>query len=354
MNYCHNRFHTVNLNLNLYSRTNQGIFVEIIRRISNISKDVLISTFSPLLAPIIARMAVTGNGTEACLIKKCLPLPVHFYSPIPDIADLEARNVWSRKSTLKGIDFNPERQIESLRMLGEEYGHECRWPHTPTGDIHQFYTGNSSFSFGCAAALYSMIRHNKPRNIIEIGSGNSSLVINQALAKNAETDNIKTNYTIIDPFPKRLVVANLEHLSELIETQVELMDPDYFSRLSSNDILFIDSGHIVRIGSDVNYLILDVLPSLSLGVNIHFHDIPIPYEYPKTYAINPKFRQFWTESYLLQAFLCFNRKFEILLAMSYLMTEYSDTFARCFPHCEPVQLQNTSGSFWMKTTEEMN
>jgi hypothetical protein len=339
--------------------------MEIIKRILNMSKGFYKSIFSPFLAlfitilspfvaPIIAIMALTGYGTNTCLALKCLPMRVHFYSPVPDIADLEAQDVWSRKSTLKGIDFNPDRQIEFLRMLGDEYGHECRWPHTSTRDIHQFYTDNGSFSFGCAAALYSMIRHNKPRNIIEIGSGNSSLVINQALAKNAETDNIKTNYTIIDPYPNKSVVATLEHLSELIETRVELMDPDFFSRLSSNDILFIDSGHTVRIGSDVNYLILDVLPSLSPGVNIHFHDIPIPYEYPKTYAINPQFRQFWTESYLLQAFLCFNRKFEILLAMSYLMTEYSDTFAKCFPHCEPVQLQNTSGSFWMITTEELN
>ena len=121
--------------------------------------------------------------------------------------------------------------------------------------------------------------------------------------------------------------------------QVELINVDFFKQLSKNDILFIDSSHTVRIGSDVNYLILDVLPRLAPGVIVHFHDISLPDEYTKVYATNPRFRMFWTEAYLLQAFLCYNSQFEVLLAMHYLMTQQKEAFRSAFPRYDPLKYQ---------------
>jgi hypothetical protein len=301
-------------------------------------------------APIVRRMAATGEGTDACLRLGCLPMSVHFYSPVPDVEDLRRRAVFEKRSELRGIEFRPEAQLELLAKLGEGYGAECDWPLDKTQDPFQFYQRNKSFSFGCAAGLHSMIRHFKPRRIIEVGSGSSSRVIHRAAAMNRSgTEGQATDYTIIDPYPKS-TVSELGRIgaAELIVSKVELLDPALFDRLEANDLLFVDSGHTVKIGSDVNFLILDILPRLKSGVVIHFHDINLPYAPPESYYRNPEFRVFWTEEYLLQAFLAFNPSFEVLLAMGYLQREHAEEFRRAFPHFDPATNWADSGSFWIR------
>jgi len=303
---------------------------------------------SPILAPVITYMAKTGVGTDRCLRWGSLPMLVHFYSPVPDLEDLEHRQVWDRKSPLVGIDFRPDAQIEYLLDLGQRFGSECNWPSDPQPDPSEFYTENGTFSYGCAAITHCILRHFKPRHVIEIGSGNSSLVISKALYLNAKYSAEPIEYTAVDPYPRSIVENGLSGLTKIIKEPVERMETSFFDQLGKDDVFFIDSGHTVRIGGDVNFLILDVLPRLAPGVIIHFHDIGLPYEYPKVYSTNPKFRVFWTEAYLLQAFLCFNSQFEILLAMSYLMTEHLDKFRAAFPLYDPVQHRASSGSFWIR------
>lgn len=126
------------------------------------------------------------------------------------------------------------------------------------------------------------------------------------------------------------------------------MDIRPFETLGQNDILFIDSGHTVRTGSDVNFLYLDVLPRLAQGVIVHIHDIGLPSEYPKVYFTNPTFRVFWTEAYLLQAFLSLNPHYEIMLAMNYLTADHWDEFCKAFEHFNPDVHKATSGSFWIR------
>jgi hypothetical protein len=304
------------------------------------------------LAPIISFMARTGKGTDACLKRKCLPLPVHFYSPVPDLADLDRRGVWDRCSGLDGIDFRPDVQVAFLKEMGRQFGHECDWPTHPTGDRLQFYTDNVSFSYGCAAGTHCILRHFRPRRVVEIGSGNSSLVIAEALQMNgAEAPEGAAEYTIVDPYPSEQIRQGLPGVTRLVDERVELLDVSFFEELAANDVLFIDSGHTVRIGSDVNYLILDVLPRLAPGVIIHFHDIPLPAEYPRIYATNPRFRVFWTEAYLLQAFLCHNSRFEILLAMAYLTAHRNGDLLAAFPLYDPAEHRATSGSFWIRRAQ---
>lgn len=299
-----------------------------------------------IMIRVFKRVAEFGDGSNECLKAGFLPLPVHYYSPVPDIDDLKKRQVWQKKSALKGIDFNPKRQIDLLKSLGQKYGQDCHWPLSPTDNPTNYFVDNQSFSFGCAAALYAMIRHFKPKKIIEIGSGNSSQIINQALGAN-KNENHPCQYTIIDPYPTAYV-RNRKIPAKLIAKKVETVDPKIFEKLGRNDILFIDSSHSVKIGSDVNFLYLDVLPRLKPGVVVHIHDIAIPYEYPKEYATSEHFRQFWAEQYLLQAFLVGNRDFEILQAMGYLMRDQKRVFQRAFPHYDPkIHLLN-SGSFWMR------
>ncbi len=295
------------------------------------------------------QIAISGKGSNLCLRLGFLPVPVHFYSPIPDLEDLNTRQVWSKKSSLSGIQFNANQQLEFLRELGTRFGNECNWPDTEqSGHPELFFTQNQSFSFGCAASTYCMIRHAKPRRVIEIGSGMSTRVIAQALAANAlESKSESPRQYAIDPYPSRAVqkILDPEHL--MIQT-VERIDLDFFSHLEKNDILFIDSSHSVRIGSDVNFLLLDVIPCLKDGVIVHFHDISLPYDYAKVYATSETFRQFWTEQYLLQAFLCHNKDFEVLLAMNWIMEEHKDNFTQSFLHYDASRHPHNSGSFWIR------
>ena len=184
-----------------------------------------------------------------------------------------------------------------------------------------------------------MVRHFQPRRIIEVGSGFSSLVLGQAAAKN------KSSVLIcIDPFPHEFIRKSnsIPALRSLIETKVQDVDLEFFSQLESGDILFIDSSHTVKIGGDVNYLFLEVLPRLKAGVIVHVHDIFFPFEYRRDWVLE-EFR-FWTEQYLLQAFLIFNPEFEVLMANSYLNHYHPPDLKAAFPNLH----RWIGGSFWMR------
>jgi hypothetical protein len=308
---------------------------------------------SPLWVRLFKFITKTGSGTDTCMRYGFLPLPINYHSPVPDLNDLDQRQVWNKKSDLAGIDFHPDQQVRLLRELGEKFGGECDWPSAPTGRPLEFYTENNSFSFGCAASLHSMVRRFKPARIFEIGSGNSSLIISSALIRN-QAEGIPGEYIIIDPYPAPSMGKRLPGLTRVIKERVELTESSHFQKLAENDILFIDSGHTVRTGGDVNFLFLEVLPRLAPGVIVHIHDIGLPYEYPKVYFTNPSFRMFWTEAYLLQAFLSFNSQFEILLAMAYLMTDKKDEFSKAFKHYDPSQQKAISGSFWLRRITKLS
>jgi Methyltransferase domain len=299
------------------------------------------------LARQVKYMADTGAGTQACLALGALPVPVHFYSPIPDITDLDARGVLLRRSAMGGVDMNVPAQLGLLAELGSAFGHECRWPHDPVEDAAAYVTSASGFSYGCAATLHMVLRQNQPRRVVEIGSGWSSRVIAAALSRNAAEDAPKADYTIIDPFPGE-AIRRLPGVTSVIAERVETLSADLFDELQSGDVLFIDSGHTVRIGGDVNFLILDILPRLKPGVLVHFHDIALPYEYSRTYAVNPEFRVFWTEAYLLQAFLAFNSEYEVLLSMNLLMLDHVEKVRAALPAYDPQCHREISHSFWIR------
>lgn len=299
------------------------------------------------LAPHIKFMADTGAGTDACLAYGALPVPVHFYSPVPDVADLDARGAFGRRSNLVGIDLQVPEQLARLAALGARFGTECRWPHEPTAHSADYVTSASGFSFGCASALHMLIRQHQPRRVVEIGSGWSSRVIAAALASNVSAGAPSANYIIVDPYPGETVKA-LHGVTELIQARVETVLPELFDKLDDGDILFVDSGHTVRMGGDVNFLILDVLPRLRSGVIVHFHDIPMPYEYARTYLTNPAFRVLWTESYLLQAFLTFNTTYEVILSMNLLMLEHVEAFQVALPAYDRGLHKEISHSFWIR------
>lgn len=307
---------------------------------------IFVKLFSPVFIPIIKIMAITGEGTTNCLKHGFLPVRVHFYQPVPDIYDLERRKVWDRVSRMGGIRFEPENYIQFFTELAQKFADECIWPNEQSLNPKQFHLHNGCFSYGCAASLHCIIRGYKPKRIIEIGSGNSSKIIAAAVERNI-LEQHETTYTIIDPYSTLDPEDFTEH-TDIIREPVELMDLDMFESLEENDILYIDSSHVCKIGSDVNFEILEILPLLKRGVLIHFHDIPLPYEYSKTYATNPNFRVFWTESYLLQAFLICNSDFQIILPMAYVQSHYLEHLQKAFPQSLKTDFGWVSGSFWIK------
>jgi Methyltransferase domain len=263
--------------------------------------------------------------------------PLHFYQPIPDTRSLP-ETLWERPSDLVGIEMNDAMQLDLLRNHFPKFRHEYdQFPTEPTGTAGRFHFNNGLFDGTDALVAYCMIRHFQPRLIIEVGSGFSSLVAAEAIAKNDNSALI-----CIEPFPLDFLRQGFAGLHSLIEKKVEDIGLEFFSQLASGDILFIDSSHTVKIGGDVNYLFLEVLPRLKPGVIVHVHDIFLPFEYRRDWVME-EFR-FWSEQYLLQAFLSFNSEFEVLMANSYVAHRYMKDLKATFMNSPWWG----GGSFWMR------
>ncbi len=263
--------------------------------------------------------------------------PVHFYQPIPDTRSLPD-TLWDQPSKLVGIDMNDAMQLDLLRNQFPKFRHEYdRFPAEPTGEPGRFHFNNGLFDGTDALVAYCMIRHFQPRLIIEVGSGFSSLVAAEAIAKNKNSTLI-----CIEPFPLDFLRQGFPGLHSLIEKKVEDIGLEFFSQLESGDILFIDSSHTVKIGGDVNYLFLEVLPRLKPGVIVHVHDIFLPFDYRRDWVIDEL--RFWTEQYLLQSFLSFNSEFEVLMVNAYLAHHYMEELNTTFTNSPWWG----GGSFWMR------
>jgi hypothetical protein len=276
--------------------------------------------------------------------------PVHFYQPIPDTRCLP-ETLWTRPSELAGINMNDPMQLDLLRNHFPKFRDEYeQFPTRPTKNPAAFYLNNHLFDGADALVAYCMVRHFQPRLVIEVGSGFSSLVLGQAVAKN----NNNASLICIEPFPREFLKNGFPGLRSLIESKVQDMDLDFFLQLAAGDILFIDSSHTVKIGGDVNYLFLEVLPRLRPGVLVHVHDIFLPFEYRSDWVKEE--HRFWTEQYLLQAFLTFNSEFEVLMANNYLGHYYKEDLKAAFSSlCRPSSVRTSvaqsaswgGGSFWM-------
>ena len=272
--------------------------------------------------------------------------PVHFYQPIPDTQSLP-QNLWDRPSELVGIDMNESVQLDLLRNRFPKFRDEYeQFPTSSTGEPGRFHLNNDLFDGTDALVAYCMIRHFQPRLIIEVGSGFSSLISAEAAAKNNNSALI-----CIEPFPQDFLRRGFPGLRSLIEKKVEDIDLEFFSQLDSGDILFIDSSHTVKIGGDVNYLFLEVLPRLKPGVIVHIHDIFLPFDYRRDWVMDEF--HFWSEQYLLQAFLSFNAEFEVLMCNSYLGLYYLEDLKSTFPNSPwwadtRIGVPRGGGSFWMR------
>jgi hypothetical protein len=261
----------------------------------------------------------------------------HYYSPIPTVTQL-SDDMWETPSELVGVNLNVERQLELLRDVFPRYRAEYdALPTAPSDDPHDFHLNNGLFDGTDATVMYCMVRHFSPQLFVEIGSGWSSRLIAQAALRNKRTELV-----CIDPYADATLKGGLPGLAEVIEERVENMDFAVFERLGDGDVLSIDSSHVVRIGNDVRFLYLEVLPRLKPGVIVHIHDIFLPFEYPKHWVVDEQ--RFWNEQYFLQAFLTYNHEYEVMLCNSFLGVHFADLLRTTFPTAPWWG----GGSFWMR------
>lgn len=251
----------------------------------------------------------------------------HFYEPIPDTRTLKDQ-LWLRQSKLAGVNINEPKQIEMLNRFLRFKNEYDNFPKNGTAKPWQFHFNNLTFGPVDAEVLYCMIRHFQPRKVIEIGSGYSTFLSAEAILKNEEESGFRADLIAVDPHPNRVLKSGFPGLSKLISRKIEDVDLTELEALKENDILFIDSSHVLKIGNDVYYEYLEILPRLNKGVIVHIHDLFFPYEYPKTWVL--KMRRFWNEQYLLQAFLAFNNAFEVLWCGSYMHLKHPDKLEEVF------------------------
>lgn len=257
--------------------------------------------------------------------------PGHFYSPIPDrgfIASSAATLFppeWPR--ALPGIDLNEGRQLELIEAF-KAFRDEC--PFKPEGQDPSLrgVFSNTMYCGTEGALLYFMMRYLRPKRIVEVGCGYST---GFGFDTNERFLDGKVQYTLIEPYTERLRQqvrpGDLEKV-ELLETPVQAVPKAVFERLEANDILFIDSTHVSKVGSDVNFLLFEVLPLLKKGVFVHVHDIFYPFEYPKDWFAQG---YFWNEAYLLRAFLQFNGAFSIAFFHDYLLKVHRERLLEALP-----------------------
>lgn len=270
--------------------------------------------------------------------------PNNFYSPIPELTSLNA-NLWENETKLTGLDINLEEQLRLLNQVFPQFKSEYNFPTSKTNTPYEYYLDNTCFGSVDAEVLHSMIRHFKPKKMVEIGSGFSTYISARACLLNKEKDGVNTELIAVEPYPNDTLKKGFPGLSALIQKPLEQVELDLFSSLEANDILFIDSTHVLKIGGDVKYEYLEILPRLKNGVVVHSHDIFLPGEYPKNWVMGNHW--FWTEQYLLQAFLAFNSAFEILWAGQYMSLKHPEELSLAFPSYRKDP-SRSPGSFWIR------
>ncbi|MFA5816008.1 MAG: class I SAM-dependent methyltransferase [Bacteroidales bacterium] len=272
-------------------------------------------------------------------------VPNHFYEPVPDTRTLGGRP-WLNQTEMVGVDMNLEAQFDLLSLFASKYREEYdTFPDNPTSTAFQYYLENNSFISVDAEILYCMVRHFRPKRILEIGSGFSTFIAAEAVRRNMDEDpGYSCDFRSIDPYPNDTVRNGFAGFAGVIAEKVEDVPLASFEALGENDILFIDSSHVLKIGSDVQYEYMELIPRIKPGVVVHIHDIFLPAEYPQEWVM--KNHVFWNEQYLLQSFLAFNESFEVLWSGAYMNLRHPEMLEKAF---DSYRRNDTRpGSFWLK------
>jgi len=271
--------------------------------------------------------------------------PGHFYSPIvdpedPRVAEATLAGLVDPADGFRQISWSEEAMTGLARRMGEHYRTFPFPDHKSDG--YRYYYDNPSFTAADAITLYGMIREVRPKRIIEVGAGFSSSLM---MDTNDRIFGGGIELTFIDPYPDALLelLDEKDRYRGRIRTEALQDAPaELFRALDENDILFLDSSHVSKTGSDVNDYLFRILPSLNPGVVIHLHDIFYPFEYPSQWI--QERRRSWNEAYVLRSFLMYNTAFELVFFNNYFYRKHREITREILPRC----LENEGGSIWLR------
>jgi hypothetical protein len=273
--------------------------------------------------------------------------PGHFYSPIPSEDD--HKRVFEKIP--QGYDEIDMREKDQLALLDELTPYYTLIPDFSfdKSDKYRYCYENHYYSFSDATIFSCLVQHVKPRKIIDIGGGDTTLLmldLNDTVFQKSPAE-----ITVIEPFPDRLnsIIRPTDKVTILVD-KVQKVDVSLFDKMQPGDILFLDSTHVSKLGSDVNYIMFEILPRLKPGVFIHVHEIFFPFEYPGSFFYDGKY---WNELYLWRAFLMHNNSYEISLFNSFLESRHPEILRQKFPRYfekgkNGVVVQNQGSSLWIK------
>jgi predicted O-methyltransferase YrrM len=278
--------------------------------------------------PMIRRTVRTARAIRAVVAHPPYATPGHFYSPITTNDDIGRPLKWTGAP---GVDMREAEQLAMASRLGPLLAEPPPGP--------RYKAANDMYGPGDAAVFRGMLAQFRPARLIEVGSGYSTAVALDEADRNDDLSGLEI--TCIEPYPDRLLGllggADRERIT-LLRQPVQELPLTTYERLGPGDVLFIDSTHVVKTGSDVVWLFLHVLPALAPGVVVHIHDVFWPFEYPDTWL---RQHRDWTEAYLAHAFLLGNSQWQIEF--------FSSWFWRCHSELVPGSLNaEQPGSIWIR------
>lgn len=313
------------------------------------ARSVLLGALDLLLLPFAAAaalllLAVRRTGLQRLPLCRralvrigVLPVRRHYYEPFLDPRGLEQGGRGERE--IVGIDWNVAGQLALLERL--QFEKEIPDLAAPRTQPLEFRLNNGAFESGDAEFLYQMVRARKPKRFIEIGSGQSTLIVRRAIAKNREESvGYECKHVCIEPYE----APWLEKLGvTVLRKRVETVDGAVFAELEENDFLFVDSSHVIRPQGDVLSEYLRIIPSLRSGVIVHIHDIFSPRDYPHEWLVERMW--LWDEQYLLEALLIDNPSWRIIGALNLLRHRHFEALCRACPY---LTADREPGSFYMQ------
>lgn len=319
---------------------------------SNIKSTVNYLANKYLLQGFLVKMPFLGVKIKAYedllqVSRDCGFKPGHFYSPVPSREEVRnnADRIFSSTEVLD-IDLNIDEQfklLETFKTRRSDFPYD--FPNDKENQSLRYrFINRPQYRYSDVIFLYNVIRHLEPQRIVEVGSGASSAVM---LDMNDLFFNSSIKLTFVEPYPERLYryLNNQDQISTSIMTKkVQDVPMEVFESLKENDILFIDSSHVSKVGSDVNHIFFNILPRLNKGVWIHFHDIFYPFELPMHWILENS--RFWNESYLLRAFLMNNDTYEIMCFNTLLHKKFRNWFEKEMPEC--LIDEEDTGSIWIR------
>jgi predicted O-methyltransferase YrrM len=267
--------------------------------------------------------------------------PGHFYSPFPDLTEFDKRSaqLLSADNQPAAIDLREAEQLALFDELAELMA-DVPFP-VERGDEYRYYFDNPAYSWADGLILHAMLRHVRPRRVVEVGSGYSSAMLLDTSERWLDPG---VELTFVEPYDellRSLLRDGDDERVTILDEGVQDVPLDVFTRLQAGDVLFIDSTHVVKAGSDVNHLVFDVLPALAPGVVVHFHDIFHPFEYPSEWVHEGRA---WQETYLLRAFLMYNDAFEITWFQTLMWSRHRSVLEARVPDFA----RNAGGNLWLR------